>query len=217
MRVRLVGIAWLGAALLVSIPVHGQVSSPYSASTLRPGSVGTAATVGFPYLSVQGTVGITRSFDLSLQARSAWSSVQRLGLGARYRLSGEGPSGFALRGLVDGWFSRPANTQWMDLTGEQDFTGDLQLLYSWSTTSNGILTIHTGLQLVGNRFARRPPLGGARPFLTIGSNAVLGLTAEVPHSSGVIFSVTLGGDIHLTGFDDGSVMPLFGLGLGYVL
>jgi hypothetical protein len=218
---RLFPVTFIVAALvLISVPetARAQVGTPLSAGTYRAGKIGFAGWVGFPYLSIEGGYGIADRFDLSLFARAAWSDIQRVGLKGRFRLSQPGsPSGFAVRASIDSWTGRPSRTDWIQITGLQDVTGTLDGVFSWSTPRGTVMSISGGVQLVGNRQPPVTPLGGIPPSIVFGPNAILRLSAEIPHSSGVLFAFDFGFDIHLSGFDDAIAMPAFSVGIGYVL
>lgn len=88
-----------------------------------------------------------------------WGNIQRLGAGARYRFSGTSTTGLAARVLLDGWSTRPEGDKRVSITGQQDFTGAADLLYSW-TTSRGTDGV---CLLVGTRHPPAQPLGGLPP------------------------------------------------------
>ena len=220
MRRPLSTVLLTAACVLLCMPeeARAQVATPLSAGTYRSGKVGFAGWVGFPYLSVEGGYGISDRVDLSLFGRAAWADIQRVGVKGRVRLSSPGSSsGFALRGSVDTWTHRPVRTDWVQITGLQDFTGTLDGIFSWSTPRGTVMSVSGGVQLVGNRQPPVTPLGGIPPSVVFGPNAIVRLSAEIPHSSGLLFAFDFGFDIHLSGFDDAIAMPAFSVGIGYVL
>jgi hypothetical protein len=200
-------------AVLLFAPLRGQALGPtlLSAGTLEPGQTGVHGAVGFPYLDVRLLRGVVPGLDVGLVGRAAWADVQRLGLLARWRFA----PGLALRAGVDGWFRRPASTRWIDITGEQDLTGALAVTWSFATPRGTILTFEGALLGIGTTRPRSMPLDGPPPAFAVGTSSAVRFGAEVPNDGGLVLTLQVGADLHLSGFDGALAMPVFALGVGY--
>lgn len=209
--------ALLALPLLVLGPVRGAALAPtlLSASPLEPGQNGVHGAVGFPWLDVRLARGVLPGFDLTLAARVAWADIQRIGLSTRWRFATAGDSAFALRTAIDGWLGRPATQRWIDITGEQELTATAALVWSVGTPRGTVLSFDAALLAVATTRPRLDPLAGTPPPLAFGVNSALRAAAEVPHESGLLLTVQVGVDLHLSGFDEAIAMPAFALGVGW--
>lgn len=192
-------------------------STPLSISTLAPGQLGTWAVLGFPYLSVGGLYGVAPGFDVGVQARAAWQQVQRVNVQARWRFASFENGALGVRAVVGTWTGRPTTPLWLDFTGEQDLTAQLGLAYTTGTPGGTLLTFEGSVLGIGNTLPPGSPLGGLPPPIAFGANLQLRVAAEVPHSSGFRLTFETGLDVHTSGFDNALAVPLFGVGVGYVL
>ncbi len=186
----------------------------YEAATLRPGTMGIAAGLGFPYLIVDGAVGVTEDTDLRLGVRALYGLMSKIDLQLRWRLHGDRES-FALALRAGGGFAfyQPQAVA-RAVSGTRDISGTLALVASIRSRQSAVFFVEVGGQGAFDIHPEPQALGGIPPPFLVVVNLPVHAGVELRISRSFHLSSIIGVDVHLPSknrLGEPTVLPYVGV------
>jgi len=183
----------------------------YEAATLRPGTMGIAAGIGFPYLIVDGGVGVTDATDLRVGVRALYGLMSQLELQLRWRLYGDRETfALALR-VVGGYAFYQAQRVATAVSGTRDLSSTVGLVASIRSRQGAVFFAEVGGQLAFDFHPEPKALGGIPPSFLLVGNLPLHAGVELRISRSFHLSSIIGLDVHFgsanRGVGEPPVMP----------
>ncbi|MDF1563264.1 MAG: hypothetical protein P1V51_09480 [Deltaproteobacteria bacterium] len=170
----------------------------YEAATLRPGTMGIAAGLGFPFLVVDGGVGISESTDLRVGVRALYGLMSRLEVEGRVRLMG-GREDFALAlRLAGGYAFYQAQRVAVAISGTRDASTSVGLVASIRSSQGAVFFVETSGQLAFDFHPEPQALGGIPPAFLLVGNLPIHAGVELRISRSFHLSSIIGLDLHFT-------------------
>jgi len=167
----------------------------YEGATLRPGTMGIAAGLGFPFLLVEGAVGVSDGTDLRLGVRALYGLMSQLRLQFRVRTLG-GREGFALALKIEGSYAfYQAGAVAAAISGTRDAGGAFGVVASVRNDST-VFFVEAAADLAFDLDPQPQALGGIPPPVLAVANLPIHAGVELKISRSFHLTSLLGVDLH---------------------
>jgi hypothetical protein len=196
--------------------------SLHGGATLKQNGWGLEAALGFPYLDLRGQYGILDRLNVAAQFSSIYGLMNRYAVEGKFRIFQSEDGDFAVSTALQLSYSdyrdrARQETMWM-LTGQRDFSIFPSLIASLRNGRGTHFWIGVGPDVtIDWEPPSSGPLSQVPPLFDVGFNVPLAVGAEVALTRHANFFFMLGVSLHLRREDPAPVMPVFALGIQFVL